>query len=501
MLIAPALAEAAEPGDLDRSFSRTGKVSTDLGAVDGVNSVAMDAQGRIVAGGYAYSATEDEYDFVLARYKPNGKLDRSFSGDGKVATDFGVAYGEAVKAVAIDSEGRIIAAGNLNPDFPDGFAIARYKPDGSLDPAFSGDGKGDDRVWSPGRARANSVAIDSQGRIVIVGSVLDYSQVNGWQSFFTLVRYEANGSLDPSFGDGGTVMQSDTPFDQARSVAIDSADRIVVAGRTAVGGEGGSYTSAFALARYNLNGTPDASFGTGGRVTTEFGASGGEANSLAIDSGGRMVVAGARDPGTKPRFGLARYNPGGTLDASFSGDGTVTTRFGDAIAVPYSVAIDSQGRIVAAGGVGDDFALARYRPSGTLDTSFSGNGNVRTHFRSGGSGARSVAIDSRDRVVAAGSGNGNFALARYVGEAPIVTISGPSKVTTWHRRARAQFSFEADTPASFECKVGSRQFRSCSSSYTTPRLRIGRHRLKVRATDLDGNQATESKRFKIVRMR
>jgi uncharacterized delta-60 repeat protein len=176
-LLAPALAQAAMPGDLDRSFSRNGKVSTDLGAVDGVNSVAMDAQGRIVAGGYAYSAYEDEYDFVLARYKPNGKLDPSFSGDGKVGTDFGVAYGEAVKAVAIDSEGRIVAAGDLNPDFPDGFAVARYKPDGSLDPAFSGDGKATIEFGARDE-RVNSMAIDSQGRIVIVGYVLDYAQVN-----------------------------------------------------------------------------------------------------------------------------------------------------------------------------------------------------------------------------------------------------------------------------------------------------------------------------------
>jgi uncharacterized delta-60 repeat protein len=492
----PALAQAAKPGDLDRSFSHNGKVSTDLGAVDGVNSVAIDAQGRIVAGGYAYSAYEDEYDFVLARYKPNGKLDPAFSGDGKVGTDFGVAYGEAVKAVAIDSEGRIIAAGDLNPDFPDGFAIARYKPDGSLDPAFSGDGKATIEFGARDE-RVNSVAIDSQGRIVVVGYVLDYSQANGWQSFFTLVRYEANGSLDPSFGDGGVVMDSSTPFDEARSGAIDSAGRIVVAGRTAVGGEGGRYTSAIGLARYNPNGTPDASFGTGGRVTTEFGASGGEANSLVIDSAGRMVVAGARDPGTRPRFAVARYDPGGTLDTSFSGDGTVTTGFGAA----YSAAVDSQGRIVAAGCVRDVFALVRYEPNGKLDLSFSGDGQVRTHFRRGGFAARSVAIDSRNRVVAAGAGNGNFALARYIGEAPIVTISGPAKVRTPHRRARAPFSFEADTAANFECKVGSRQFQSCSSPYTTPRLRIGRHRLKVRATDLDGNQATESKRFEIVRRR
>jgi uncharacterized delta-60 repeat protein len=410
----PILSYAAKPGDLDRSFSRNGKVSTDMGAVDGANSVAIDAQGRIVAGGYAYTATEDEYDFVLARYKPSGKLDRSFSGDGRANTDFGVAYGEAVNAVAVASKGRIFAAGDLNPDFPDGWAIARYKSDGSLDRAFSGDGNA--TIAFGGRdEQANSMAIDRQGRIVVVGTVLDHSQANGWQSFFTLARLKANGSLDPSFGDGGTVMQSVSPFDEARAVAIDSANRIVVAGRRALGRGGGNYTSAFALARYNPNGTLDSTFASGGRATTTFGRSGGEAYSLAIDSGGRLVVAGARDPGTRPRFALARYGADGVLDASFSRDGKVTTRFGSAIAIADSVAIDSRGRISAATGVGDDFAVARYRPGGTLGTSFSGNGKVRTHFRGGGYGARSLAIDSGDRVVAAGSGDSDFGLARYIG--------------------------------------------------------------------------------------
>jgi uncharacterized delta-60 repeat protein len=196
-------------------------------------------------------------------------------------------------------------------------------------------------------------------------------------------------------------------------VAIDSADRIVVAGLAAVGHGGGRYTSAVGLARYDSSGALDGSFGTGGRVTSELWAGGAEANSLAIDSGGRLVVAGPRDPGTQPGWGLARYNPAGALDTSFSGNGRVATRFGQARAVPYSVAIDSRRRIVAAGECAGDFALARYRPAGTLDQSFSGNGKVRAPSRS--SGARSVAIDSRDRIVAAGSRDGNFALARYRG--------------------------------------------------------------------------------------
>jgi uncharacterized delta-60 repeat protein len=409
ILLAPTIAQAAKPGDLDRSFSRNGKVTTSFGALDGVNSVAIDAQGRIVAGGYVYHANDDVYQFALARYKADGELDRSFSADGRVGTNF-VPYGGAVKEVAIDAEGRIVAAGD---DYPQGFAVARFKRDGRLDRSFSGDGRAT-TAFGARVEQVGSMAIDSEGRIVIAGTALDLPPATGWQSFFTLVRYRPDGSLDGSFGDGGTVMDSGSPFDEARSVAIDSAGRIVVAGRTAIGHGGGRYTGAVGLARYDSSGALDPSFGTGGRVTTGLWADGAEANSLAIDSDGRMVVAGPRDPGGRPGWGLARYNPGGPLDASFSQNGRITTRFGEARAVPYSVAIDSRGRIAAAGVARGEFALARYRPAGRLDPSFSGNGKVRTQFRGGTSGAQSIAIDSRDRIVAAG-GNGNFALARYIG--------------------------------------------------------------------------------------
>jgi hypothetical protein len=174
------------------------------------------------------------------------------------------------------------------------------------------------------------------------------------------------------------------------------------------------------------------------------------------------------------------------------------------------VAIDSRGRIVVAGynahNVGD-FALARYNPGGGLDRSFSRNGKKRTHFQAGAL-VNSVVIDSQDRIVAAGIGaytNGvfdDFAVARYLGDAaPAVTISGRSKVRSRHRRARGEFSFTADEPATFECRVDSLEFRSCTSPYTTRKLAIGEHHFKVRATDLDGNRATRGKRLEIVRRR
>ena len=213
------------------------------------------------------------------------------------------------------------------------------------------------------------------------------------------LRYKQNGSLDPSFGSDGTVMtEFGGPGDFSGSVAIDSLDRIVVVGSSA---------GDFALARYKPNGSLDPSFGAGGEVMTDFrGRS--HANSVVIGLHGRIVAAGGTASG---KFALASYKRNGTLDDSFSGNGKLRTRFGRHDPA-HAVAIDSHGRIVAVGGE-EDFRVARYGRSGRLDRSFSGDGKVTTHLAF--AQADSVAIDSRDRIVAAGSNSGHFELVRYLG--------------------------------------------------------------------------------------
>ncbi|HEY7151072.1 MAG TPA: hypothetical protein VH391_05280 [Solirubrobacterales bacterium] len=418
VLLTPVVAHGAKPGDLDRSFSRNGKAMTDFGASDSANAVAIDARDRSVVAGYDYSATEDEYLFALARYRRSGKLDRSFSADGRVETKFGDAYGDAATSVAVDSQGRIVAAGSLNPDFPDGFALARYLPDGSLDPSF-GDHGTVTLSFGGREQQANAMAVDSQDRIVLAGSVLRAPPPT-WSSAWALARYLPDGSLDDSFGSAGKLTTDfGTPFDEARSVMIDSDDRIVAAGRRALGGEGGRYFGAFGLVRYTSTGALDPSFGTSGEVATEPRERDAEPTAAAIDAHGRIVVAGLDGPG----FTLVRYEPDGRIDSAFGVGGHVTTRFGNANATPSSVTVDSRGRIIAAGTVSrrhrsSDFAVARYRGDGSLDRSFSGNGKANTDFGGRGrdlDGARSVAVDSQNRIVAAGSDTGDFAVARYIG--------------------------------------------------------------------------------------
>ncbi|MBL8810286.1 MAG: cadherin domain-containing protein, partial [Planctomycetaceae bacterium] len=185
-----------------------------------------------------------------------------------------------------------------------------------------------------------------------------------------------------------------------------------------------------ALARYNVDGTLDLSFDNDGKLTTDFGGSYDYANSVAIDSLGRIVVAGqsynVTASGTGYDFGLARYNVDGTLDLSFDNDGKLTTDFGRSDDIANSVAIDSLGRIVVAGRSNTDFALARYNLDGTLDPMFDHDGTLTIDIGFNNDAANSVAIDREGRIVVAGKSNDDFALARIDNTAttPLQTVSG-----------------------------------------------------------------------------
>jgi uncharacterized delta-60 repeat protein len=175
----------------------------------------------------------------------------------------------------------------------------------------------------------------------------------------------------------------------------------------------------FALARYNTDGTLDTSFGTDGKVTTNFTPGADGANSAAVQTNGKIVAAGlAGDADTK--FALARYNVDGTLDTSFSSDGKVRTNFTGDFDTANDLAIQADGKVVAAGfagGANTTFALARYETDGTLDTSFGGDGRVTTNFTADFDAAFALALQADGKIVAAGFAEGanpRFALARYL---------------------------------------------------------------------------------------
>jgi uncharacterized delta-60 repeat protein/uncharacterized repeat protein (TIGR02543 family) len=400
---------AMPSGSLDASFGTGGAVTTAIGThLDNAYAVAIQGDGKIVAAGSSFSGTT--FDFALAQYNSDGSLDTSFGTGGKVTTPIGTADDEG-KAIAIQGDGKIVVAGYATTASNHDFALARYTSAGSLDTSF-GTGGMVTTDFGSNYDYANAVLLQADGKIVAAGM----AQIGG-HAVFALARYNSDGSLDTGFGTGGEVT---TPIGALNSMgyaaALQSDGKIVIAGSSNNG-------SSFALVRYNSDGSLDTGFGTGGEVTTAIGTGNNAAFAVAIQGDGKIVVAGYSYDGTNNDFALVRYTSAGSLDTSFGTGGTVTTAIGTG-AVTYgarSIVIQGDGKIVAAGnakiGSALDFVLARYKSDGTPDTGFGTGGMVTTAIAAGDDYAFAVALQGDGKIVAAGNCyNGVhtcFGLARY----------------------------------------------------------------------------------------
>ncbi|WP_157580753.1 Ig-like domain-containing protein [Segetibacter koreensis] len=367
-------------------------------------------------------------NFAIARYNVNGAPDTTFSDDGKVTTGFASQNGE-VNSLAIQSDGKIIAAGTTYSYSHYHFTLVRYKGNSSLDTTFSHDGK---QITDFGADYnvAHSLIVQSDGKIIAAGTT------GAGASDFAVARYNTNGTLDKTFSqDGKQITDFGADADTETSAAIQSDGKILVAGTADLGTGGGK----FALARYNKAGTLDKTFSDDGKLIGYFPAGNTTYTAVATQSDGKIVVAGYTYTASGADFVLARYNTDGTLDTTFSLDGKQTTDFGSTADLASSLAIQKDGRIVLAGSTnidnsGADFALARYNPDGTLDTTFSQDGRQTTDFTSGNDFAASVALQGDGKIVLAGMVVNNyyrdFGLARYNTDGTLdITFSGDGKQT------------------------------------------------------------------------
>ena len=366
-------------------------------------AVLVQPNGKIVVGG-----ASDGGDFALARYTPDGALDPVFDGDGTVTTDFGL--GDSVSAIAF-RPGYLVAAGISSQLPPSGhFAVARYRLDGSLDPMFDGDGKVAVNFGARS-AYCRDLAVQPDGKIVVVGAIEPDSS-SGFS--FALARFNQDGSLDPSFGTGGLVITDlGGPNDGAQAVALQSDGRIVVAGRT-----GNIGPSDFAVVRYETNGALDPSFDEDGKATIDFGGDE-EASEVVLQTDGKILVVGATGSlATGQDFALARLNTDGSLDtqgldpfidAPFGTAGKVVTDFDGEEDQATSVILEPNGNILVAGpvsrpvsGVDSDFGLARYRIDGSLDPSFGVGGKVTTAVTASEDRPHDLTLQRDGRIVVAG---------------------------------------------------------------------------------------------------
>ena len=389
---------------METHFSGDGKQTSDFeGWEDKARDLAIQPDGKTVAVGTVDVGSEGDpiLDFGLARYNEDGSLDATFGGGGTQTTDVNGEH-DQLSAVALQADGKIVVTGVTDHKL----ALARYTSSGTLDASFANGGiqiTDFGGPWSGG----SGVALQTDGRIIVGGSVDDGSQVS-----YMVARYNTDGSPDGSFGAGGSQLTFMNDGG-ATSLGLQADDKIVVAGTNG---------SEFGVVRYDSFGNLDNSFSGDGIQTTAIGTYA-YANDLGIQPDGRIVVAGAASTdGSTSGFALVRYNSFGTLDNTFSGDGVqVTGRVGmDVWGTALTIQPDS--KIVAAGsssmndGSGSDFALARYDADGTLDNTFSGDGFQTTDF---GSHALANAAAARPdgKITVAGEAFGNssmdFAVARY----------------------------------------------------------------------------------------
>lgn len=285
-------------GSLDVGFGVGGIVTTAIGSRnDQANGVAIQSNQKIVVVGYAYMAANN--NFAVVRYNVDGTLDVTFSGDGIVTTAVGVSAGEA-RAVAIQSNQRIVVVGRAATVASIEFAVVRYDVDGSLDLTFSGTGMVMTTIHSSGTDEANAVAIQpSDQKIVVAGRAF-----NGVDADFGVVRYNTDGTLDLGFaGTGIATMPVGVSTDFALGVAIQSDGKIVMTGSaiTLLG------ANDIAVVRYNSDGTIDATFGSSGIATTAIGPGNDIGNAIAIQSDGKIVVAGSAFSGSSFDIAVVRY--------------------------------------------------------------------------------------------------------------------------------------------------------------------------------------------------
>ena len=402
-----------------------------------------------------------------------GALDPTFGAGGKQTVDFGSNFSEAATAAAVQPDGKILVAGynDLQTGGEPGFSVARFNTDGSLDSSFNptatptsftGNGKvlftfGLSSIG--GVQKANAIALQPDGKIVLAGFT-DSSGVGPHD--FAIGRLNANGTLDPTFGHNGMQTVDFGYDDQATCVAIQSDGKIVVGGFD----DGGS--ADFAVARLNPDGsldttfnptaTPDISHGNGKQsFTFGTGLFGGveKANSLALTSDGKIVLAGFTDAGGgggPHNFAIARLKGDGTLDTTFNTTGKQTVDFGyDDQAT--AVAVRNDGKILVGGfddGGAADFAVARLNADGSLDSSFNptatpdishGNGKQSFTFGSGLFGgvekAYGMALRADGTVVlagvtdAGGGGHNNLAVAQLAPDGTLDTrFNGTGKQIT-----------------------------------------------------------------------
>jgi uncharacterized delta-60 repeat protein len=333
-------------GALDPTFGSGGMVNPPSFEVRGM---AIQTDGKIVTTGISFIPKNPYDKFGVVRYNSNGSLDTSFGTGGKTTTSIGN-YQDDPNAVFLQPDGKILVAGtSLHYKGYTGngdMALVRYNANGSLDTTFGTKGMLTTTFSKDSSDFGTAVTELADGRIVLAGSVSDSAGVD-----FELVRLSAVGALDTTFGTGGRVwihFPSMSVNGSLVKVVVQTDGKMVVSGNA-----WGASVSYAALARLNVNGTLDASFASGGEAVAQVSDTNSHFGGLALQTDGKLVMAGQSftPAGQSNVMTLVRFNSNGSLDSAFASNGLLTVTSNS----PYwdaglnDVAIAGDGKIIAAG--------------------------------------------------------------------------------------------------------------------------------------------------------
>jgi uncharacterized delta-60 repeat protein len=343
-------------GSLDTTFGSGGVVVTDVDnhSQDFGEAVALQGEKIVVAG----DVSSPIQGFLLLRYNPDGSLDPSFDGDGKVVTPFLAEKVAAASTLRVSRTGKLFAGGMAEIKETSNFAVARYLVDGALDPGFGG-GDGKVTLELGGHDVITALTQDAANRLVVAG-------IGGPNNDIALARFKTNGSRDLAFGTGGKVLLDLGGDDVARAVGVRTSGEIVVAGFRQI-----SDNTDFAIAQFLPNGSLDPSFGVGGKVVMDLtpGATGSDLiTSLAITPGSRLLVAGTSCTDLC-RYFIARFLPAGTIDGNFLGGMIAGKEFAPTTnsRVTSLLVRPQNGKVVVVGTTDTGVALARFHTAECQD--------------------------------------------------------------------------------------------------------------------------------------
>ncbi len=408
---------AQNPGDLDPTFGNEGKVVSPIGddyyLVDVIQSIAVQPDGKIIAAGSSRESSQKRFTFV--RYNQDGSLDDTFGNNGVAIFTPNNIYGNFIMGVEILPDGKIVGGGYVYDGSVASPAIIKLNEDGSLDETF-GDGGMVFDSYSGHSVQVEQMKLQNDGKIVLAGY---------YDTQIMTLRYNADGTIDQSYGNNGLCVLSVGNASYTKGLAIQDDNKAVVCGFYYNGGP-----NKWAIVRINENGTPDETFGDNGQVLLSIGSNVDFANTVEIQDDGKILVGGhtwvADTPYLEYYFAVARLESNGTLDKKF-GDNGIAIQYleaegenyiNDIVVAPVSKNIYVAFTVVSEPGEYSNMGVMCMSENGVLNESFGSNGYASININNATNNAKSLAMQNDGKLVLGGEAiatNGcPFALARFI---------------------------------------------------------------------------------------